>query len=75
MSDPVIIAIISAIPPTFVALLALLRSMKVEKAVQEVHLSINSRMDKFIEITKTVSHAEGVKEQKDKQSREANGTD
>lgn len=67
MSDAVITAIIAAVPPTLLAGLALLKAGKVEKAVNEVHLSVNSRLDEFLKVTKTASHAEGVKEEKDKQ--------
>lgn len=54
--ENIIIAAIAAIPPTLVALLAW-RSNK--KAVNEVHLSINSRMDQLLSSSKAESKAEG----------------
>lgn len=33
--------------------------------VKQVHVSVNSRMDQFLELTKTAAHAEGVKESDD----------
>ena len=75
MSDTVIIAAIAAIPPTLAALLALVKSIKVEKAVQEVHLSVNSRLDQLLKSTSLASHAEGMKAERSKHHTEANGTD
>lgn len=34
--------------------------------VNEVHLTFNSKMDQYIELTRTSSHAEGVKEEKER---------
>lgn len=38
------------------------------RAIKEVHVLINSRMTELLSVTKTSSHAEGVKEQKDKEA-------
>lgn len=62
LSDNVLIAIIAVTPPTIVSLLALLKTRKVEADVKEVHLSLNSRLDKYIELTEKAAHAEGMKD-------------
>jgi len=56
---PVIIALIVAFPPTLVALLSLRRSKQNSSAIQEVHLSINSRMDELLKAAKGEATAEG----------------
>lgn len=35
-------------------------------AIQEIHISINSRMDELLRITASASRAEGAKEEKDR---------
>ena len=59
MTESIIIAIIASIPPTFVALLALFQAIKSRKAIQEVHLSLNSRLDALLKAEKSVSKQEG----------------
>lgn len=54
-----IIAIIATLPPTLVALLTLWYSRKNTSAIQEVHLSINSRMDELLKAAKGEAIAEG----------------
>jgi hypothetical protein len=39
---------------------AFLASLKNRAAIQEVHLSLNSRLSELIEVAKTAAHAEGV---------------
>ena len=56
----IIVAIIVAIPPTLVAILALIQGMKNGRATEEIHLSVNSRMDELLAVTKGESHAEGL---------------
>ena len=55
----IIIALIAAIPPTFVAFLSLVNTKKNSNAIQNVHLSINSKMDDLLKATKGESFAEG----------------
>lgn len=62
MTDAIIVAIIAALPPTIVALLALRKSTSNGKAVAEVHLALNSRLDELLRSTRTAAHAAGVKE-------------
>ncbi len=64
MSDTVLTAIIVAIPPTLVALVAAIKSFRNGAAVEKVHIAINSRMDEMLKLTRTSSHAEGVLEEK-----------
>lgn len=40
------------------------------KQIQEVHLSINSRMDQLLAITKTEAHAAGVEQERSEKSGE-----
>lgn len=53
-------AIVAAIP----AILAYLKGLKVEKDVKEVHLSINSRLDRWLEVEKKQGYAEGKAEER-----------
>jgi hypothetical protein len=64
MTDSIAIAIIAAAPPTLVALLAWIASKKNGKAILDVHLSMNSRLDQLLESTKKTSHAEGMEAQR-----------
>lgn len=58
------IAIVSAIVAMIPAILAYLKGLKVEKDVKEVHLSINSRLDKWLEVEKKQGYAEGKAEER-----------
>jgi len=58
----ILVSIIAAIPPTLVAFLSLKESKKNASAIQEVHLSINSRMDELLKSAKGESKAEGREE-------------
>lgn len=53
------VAIIMSIPPLLVALLSLRSISKSRQAIQEVHLSINSRMTELLDATKVANRAEG----------------
>lgn len=64
MTDTVQIALISAAPPTIVAMAALIVSIKSKEAIREVHLSLNSRLDQLITATRQEAHAAGVNEEK-----------
>lgn len=37
-----------------------------KKSVSEVHLSINGRLNELLKVTKLAAHAEGVKEEKER---------
>ena len=58
--NSIIIAIIAAIPPTLVGLLVFYSSRKNARAIEDVHISINSRMDQLLESSKGEAKAQGV---------------
>jgi len=64
MTDAIAIALIAAAPPAVLALLAWRAGCKNGKAITEVHLSMNSRLDQLLESTKKTSHAEGMEAQR-----------
>lgn len=73
MSDAVIIAICSTLPPTLLAAAALWKVMKVQDTVSSVHKELNSRLTQWKQETadatvasNAASKAEGVKEAEDK---------
>ena len=66
MTDATIVALIVAIPPTLAAVTALIVSLRnnslaIENkaAVKEVHLSINSRLDEMLQLSKAAGIQEG----------------
>lgn len=68
MTDAVLVAVIVSVPATLAAVASFINGRKitkVEKDVNEIHLSINSRMTELLNVTRAASKAEGVKEQKD----------
>lgn len=64
MSDPIVVAMIVAIPPTLGALLAYFQSRKNTKALDEVHITLNSRLTQLLEQTGKAARAEGKAEGK-----------
>jgi|SRR6185369_9819109 len=52
------IALVAAVP----GLLAWLKARAVGNQVQEVHLSMNSRMDEMLKLARAAAHAEGLNE-------------
>jgi hypothetical protein len=55
-------AMFSAIPPTIAALAVLVTALRTKKAVQELHLAVNSRLTQLLDQTSKASRAEGVVE-------------
>lgn len=55
----IIVAIIAAFPPTLMALLTLLHSKKNERAIENIHISINSRMDELLKTARGEATLEG----------------
>lgn len=51
--------LVAAICPTLVALLSYLASLRNEKALQEIHISINSRLDELMTASNAVARSEG----------------
>ncbi len=46
--------------------MAWLKGRKVASAVQEIHVTMNSRLDELLKVTKESAHAQGVLDQKTK---------
>jgi hypothetical protein len=59
INENIIIAIVSATPPTLVALLAWLTGKENARAIKDIHISINSRMTELLAATKGQATAEG----------------
>ncbi len=55
--DAIIIACVTAVPPTLVALAAFIQAMKTHKAV-------NSRMDELLNVARQAAHSQGTLEEK-----------
>ena len=64
MTEAVQIAVIVAIPPTLLAAAALVASIHNGNKIQDVHLSINSRMDQLVKASK----AQGRQDERDSRS-------
>jgi hypothetical protein len=57
----VMIAAITAFPPSVLALLAWRKGIKNSKALQQVHVQIDGRLHQLIDATKKLAKAEGYK--------------
>lgn len=64
--DQFIIPIITAIPPTIAAIAALFVSIRNGKKTDDIHLQLNSRLDKFLDEIREAEYAKGVKSETDK---------
>jgi hypothetical protein len=62
MTEALQVALIAATPPSVLAAASLLASLKNKKAIQEVHLSVNSRLTQLLEAVGKAAHAEGMAE-------------
>jgi biopolymer transport protein ExbB/TolQ len=58
MTENVIIALIATVPAMIISILTLILQTSTKKAVGEVHIAINSRMDQLLRIT--TEHATAV---------------
>jgi hypothetical protein len=58
-NSAILVALITSIAPTIVAIIALMQVIKSKKAIQEVHLSINSRMTELLKSVRGEATAEG----------------
>ncbi len=65
MSEPVQIAVIAglcaAVPPIIVSII---NRHHVSSKIEAVHVQINSRMDEWMKAQKSISHAEGMADQR-----------
>lgn len=64
MTTEIWVAIFAAIPPTLVALAALVSSLKNATKIQDVHLSLNSRLTELIASSKS----QGRQDERDAQA-------
>ena len=62
MSNEIIIALIITIPPTITSLVAVYLAVKSNKAIKEVHLVMNSRLDQLLKSSNAEARAEGKEE-------------
>ena len=67
MSEPVVIALIAAAPGIIAAVLVWLKSQQAIKAVQEIHVLLNDRLSKMLELTASVAHRAGEDAEKARQ--------
>ena len=69
MNPIVLAAVIAAIPPTLVAIVGVVVTIrgqvKSQEKIQQVHIEINSRMTQLLDLTSKASHAEGVRDARD----------
>jgi hypothetical protein len=65
MSESLIVAVIAAVPLIITSTASLITAVKTRKAVQELHLAVNSRLTELLEQTAKASHADGVVEGKE----------
>ena len=65
----IITAILTALPPTLLALAALVASIKNGNRIQDVHLSLNSRLSELIHASK----AQGMIDERTKNENDAKG--
>lgn len=61
MDDSITVAIITVVPPTLAVLLAWYSN---KKAIEQVHVTVNSRMDELLKASKAESRSEGKEEGK-----------
>ena len=59
---PIVVAAVSAVPATIGAILGLRNHAKLDK----LEINIDGRLSQLLQITASSSHAEGVKEERDK---------
>ena len=67
MLDPTVeIALISSLAPTIAALGALVLGFVNRTKLEKVSTQVDGRLSELLELTRKSSHAEGVKDEKDK---------
>lgn len=69
LNDPVLVAIIAAVPVTLMQLCNLIIAFMNRKKIEQIHQQTNSMHDAIVESTRKVAlqegHAAGVKDEKD----------
>ena len=69
MTDPVAVALIVAVGPAVVSMVAAVVSLLNRWALQKLHLQINSRLDELLEATRKSARAEGRQDERDSQKK------
>lgn len=64
ISDAIILAIITATPPTIVALAALITARKAEVQSKETHNLVNSRMTELLKVTSNLAASDATAAEK-----------
>lgn len=59
MSDTVLLALIATIPPTLMALGALMAAIKANHKVEDLHVAVNSRLTELLDTTRKAAEAKG----------------
>lgn len=68
ISEPVLIAVVSSMPPTLAAVAALVVGLKNARKVEQVHRATNSLTDRLVALTRLEAHAAGVKQGREERS-------
>jgi hypothetical protein len=68
MSEPLILALVTSVPPTLAALATLVVALRGEKKIEKVHKATNSLTDRLLAATRIASHAEGVESERARQA-------
>lgn len=66
MSETIIVAVIAAIPTTLASIAAFLQSRKNTAKLAAIHVEINGRLTQLLELTGKASHAQGMKDELDR---------
>lgn len=70
MSDPVKVAIITAIPILIIGIMNMLIGLRGNRRLSDIHVQINSRMDQLLQVNAAKSladgKAEGIQSERDK---------
>ncbi len=61
-----LITLCTAVAALVASVATLIKVVHTSSKIQEIHLSLNSRLDQFLALTRKSSHAEGVKDEQDR---------
>jgi len=62
MTDAVLVALVTSIPPTTVALVSLVVGIRATRKIENVHRATNSMKDALVALTDKEAHARGLAE-------------
>ena len=62
-----LITLVTALVALITSIVTLVKIIKTSNKIQEIHVSINSRMDELLKLTSKSSHAEGIKQELDRE--------